>query len=206
MRRFMASQLRQPSGWFGSLFMGRLLNRVNAEIVEATLALLGITPEHDVLEIGFGGGSALRRLTGEPRTGVITGLDLSPEMVARAQRNFRRRIEAGQLQLQLGSVAHLPFPDAVFDRVFTINTIYFWQNAAQGLAEIYRVLRPGGLAAIGIRSKEKMEKHAITKYDFRLFSPEDVSDLMAHAGFRSLRIDHRHRDRWYDQVIVIGAR
>lgn len=43
------------------------------------------------------------------------------------------------IQVQLGDVSHLPFPETTFDRVFTINTIYFWPDALQGLTEIHRV-------------------------------------------------------------------
>jgi hypothetical protein len=51
-----------------------------------------------------------------------------------------------------------------------------------------------------------MEKHAVTKYDLRLFSADDVAGLMRQAGFREIRIDHRDKDKWYDQVIVVGLR
>lgn len=205
-RRFMASQLRQPRGWFGSLVMGRFLNRVNERIVEETIALLKVEPEHQVLEVGFGGGSGLRRIARQATTGVIRGVDLSPEMIAHAKRRFRREIAAGRLQVQLGDVAHLPFPDAEFDRVFTINTIYFWPDVLQGLREICRVLKHDGRAAISIRSKEKMQKHAVTKHGFQLFSPEEVAELMGQSGFRRIHVDHRDRDKWYDQVIVVGLK
>ncbi len=205
MWRFMASQLRQPSGWFGSLVMGRLLNRGNAKIVDATLALLEIRPEHRALEIGFGGGYALSRLAKEASHGVITGVDLSPEMLRQAERRFRRQIAAGRLRLHLADAADLPFPDANFDRVFTINTIYFWPDPLRALAEMHRVLRPDGLAAVSLRSKDKMEKHAVTKHGFRLFSAEDVASLMGQAGFQQIRVDHRDRDKWTDQIVVLGA-
>jgi hypothetical protein len=51
----MAAQLRKPSGWFGTLVMGRMLNRMNIAIVNSTLARLNLKPQHNVLEIGFGG-------------------------------------------------------------------------------------------------------------------------------------------------------
>ncbi len=205
MRRFMASQFRQPSGWFGSLVISRLLNKVNGQIVNATIAQLDVRPEHHVLEIGFGGGSALSRLVKGASSGVITGVDISPEMVRRAERRFRRDIQTGRMRVQVGEAAHLPFGAAVFDRVFTINTIYFWPNTMEGLGEIYRVLKQGGMAAISIRSKEKMAKRVVTKYGFRLFSADDVAGLMRQAGFREIRVDHRDQDKWYDQVIVVGS-
>jgi ubiquinone/menaquinone biosynthesis C-methylase UbiE len=206
MQRFLAAQLRKPQGWFGSLVMSRVLDRVNGKIVGATLALLDVKPEHDVLEIGFGGGSALRWLAKRASSGVITGVDISPDMVQRAERQFQSEIQSGRVRVQLGDIAHLPFGDSAFDRVFTVNTIYFWPDTKQGLAEIYRVLRPGGIAAISIRTRDKMEKRSVTKHNFSLFSADEVADLMRSTGFRNLSIDHRDQDKAWDQAIILGSR
>jgi ubiquinone/menaquinone biosynthesis C-methylase UbiE len=158
------------------------------------------------LEIGFGGGSALSRLVKCASSGIIAGVDISPEMVRRAERKFGSEILVGRLQVQVGDVSKLPFGAGAFDRVFTINTIYFWPSALEGLSEIYRVLRHDGRAAISIRSKDKMEKQSVTKYGFRLFSADEVAGLMRQAGFRDIRVDHRDQDKWYDQVVVVGSR
>jgi SAM-dependent methyltransferase len=205
-QRHIASQLRQPSGWFGSIVVSRLMNRVNRKIIDSTIALLELRPQHRVLEIGFGGGSALVRLVRTLSGGQVSGIDPSSDLVRQAERRFRREIAQGRVQIQLGNVSGLPFPDAIFDRVFTINTIYFWSDALQGLVEIRRVLKDSGRAAISIRSREHMEKVALTNYDFRLFSPEEVADLMRQAGFRDVRIDHRDRGKLYDQAIIFGTR
>jgi SAM-dependent methyltransferase len=90
--------------------------------------------------------------------------------------------------------------------VLTINTIYFWPDSPRGAAEIRRVLKAGGKAVIGIRSREKMEQHSVTKHNFRLFTGQEVAELMRQAGFVDVKIDHRDQDNWYDQVIVVGTR
>lgn len=206
MRRFMAAQLRKPNGWFGSVVMSRMLNRVNRKIIATTLDLLEVQPGNAVLEIGFGGGIALKLLLRQSRDTRVTGIDLSTDMVALAQRKFRRDIQSGRVSVQRGDITQLPFPDVSFDRVFTINTAYFWPEPARGAAELCRVLKPGGRAAISIRSKDRMGKSAITQYNFRLYSAEDVVDLMRAAGFRDIHFDERDRGKAWDQVIVIGTR
>lgn len=206
MQRFMAAQFRKPSGWFGTLLFGRFMNRINRKITDATIALLEINPGQDVLEIGFGGGASLGRLVLVVRGGKVSAIDFSPEMVSRAERHYRRCIEQGHIQVQLGDVSHLPFPDGAFDRVLTVNTIYFWPDSLQGLREIYRVLKSDGRAAISIRSAEKMGQYGVTKHNFRLFSAGDVVGLMGQVGFRDIRVDHQDRDHRYDQVVVIGIR
>jgi ubiquinone/menaquinone biosynthesis C-methylase UbiE len=206
LQRFMASQFRKPNGWFGSLLFGGLMNRINGKIIDSTIELLELKPQHHVLEIGFGGGSSLQRIATILNGGTISGIDFSPEMVRQAERRFRREIAEGRIHVQLGSVAQIPFPDLSFDRIFAVNTIYFWPDALQGVAEIYRVLKPGGRAAISIRSREKMEKYAVAKYGFALFSPDDVANLMQQSGFLHIRIDHRDREKLYDQAAILGAR
>ncbi len=206
MKRFMAAQLRQPHGWFGTLVVSRVMNRVNRKITEDTIALIDIEPEHDVLEIGFGGGVGLASVASRLKSGVVTGVDVSPDVLRKAERRFARQIEAGRVRVQSGDVCAMPFHDGAFDRVFTINTIYFWRDPAQGMSEIHRVLKQGGVAAVSLRSKEKMETHGVTKYGFTLFAAEDVAALMQRTGFQDVHVKHSDREHWYDQVIVIGRR
>ena len=202
----MAGHFRKPHGWLGSLVFGRFMNRINRKITDETITLLEIKPQHQVLEIGFGGGVGLARVAQAVSRGKVSGIDFSPEMVSQAERRLRRQIAEGRMQVQFGDVSAIPFPDATFDRVLTINTIYFWPDALQGMEEIRRVLKDGGRGAVSIRSGEKMANYPVTKYDFRLFSSEDVASLMERVGLRDIRVDHRDRDKWYDQVVVIGTR
>jgi ubiquinone/menaquinone biosynthesis C-methylase UbiE len=89
LQKFIAAQFRKPSGRFGSLVMTRLMNRVNRQIAERTIALLDLDPTHQILEIGFGGGVALSLVAGHLTTGVISGVDFSEDMVRRAERKFQ---------------------------------------------------------------------------------------------------------------------
>ena len=203
LKQFIAAQLRNPSGWFGSYVTARLLNR---KIIDTTLQLLNISQQHHVLEIGFGCGYSFQRLTHTYRVAAITGIDISPDMVHKAQSNFSREIKQGRLRVQIGDVSHMPFAASVFDRAFTINTIYFWPDPDKALAEIRRVLKEGAVLAISIRSREKMARMDFTKYNFHLYAPQDVVRLMEHAGFRNVRVDHRDQNRSVDQAIVLGSR
>jgi arsenite methyltransferase len=204
--RSIASQLRRPSGWFKSLVVSRVMNRMNARITDSTIALLEIQPQHTVLEIGFGGGRGMARLARIVRTGKVYGVDFSDDLVRQAERRFRRKIAQGRVAVQRGDVSCLPYSGESFDRVLTINTIYFWPETLQGLREIRRVLKIDGWAAIAIPSKDKMDKHAVTRHGFRLFSPDELHDLMRQAGFHNIRLDHRDQDKIYDQVIALGTR
>ncbi len=63
LKHFMAAQMRKPSGWFGSVFLRRLLNRMNMAVVESTLSRMELEPHHLVLEIGFGGSESQKHMS-----------------------------------------------------------------------------------------------------------------------------------------------
>jgi ubiquinone/menaquinone biosynthesis C-methylase UbiE len=88
----------------------------------------------DVLEVGCGTGLVLERLQRFART--AKGVDLSPEMLARAK--------ARGLDVTLGSVTELPFPDASFDVACAFKVLAHIKPIDQALAEMARVTRPGG--------------------------------------------------------------
>lgn len=67
----------------------------------------------------------------------------------------------------------MPFADNSFDKVFCINVIYFWEQPAEHLKEIYRVLKPGGKFYTTIRSKESMAEMPFTKYGFNMYSQSE---------------------------------
>src|SRR3954467_15451358 len=137
--RFVASQLGRPSR-----LTGRLLNFANARGNAAAVEVLEVSSDHRALDVGFGGGVALRKLAA--RAHSVAGIDLSEAAVRAARRGvsrgggrgggggrgarrgFRREIEEGRLEIEEASVEAIPFDDAGFDRVLTVHTIYFWPH------------------------------------------------------------------------------
>src|SRR5690606_33437900 len=77
----------------------------------------------------------------------------------------------------------LTFGDATFDKIFTVNTLYFWDAPERQLSEIRRVLRPSGIFCLAIASKAFMETMPFSTYGFRLYSAEEASQLLANNGF-----------------------
>lgn len=92
-----------------------------------------------VLEVSFGTGYLLAQYSGRF---AVCGLDYNRTMVTTAAKNLRRA--GARAALVQGDVAHLPYPDACFDSV--VNTMAFsgYPDGARAMAELGRVLRPGG--------------------------------------------------------------
>ena len=108
-----------------------------------TLSLLAIGDGERALEVGFGPGDAIRLAAEAAPSCRIAGVDHSATMLAAARQLNRVFIEQGRVRLSLGSVDALPFADDAFDKVFSINCIYFWRDPALGLGELRRVVETG---------------------------------------------------------------
>src|SRR5262249_60382066 len=102
-----------------------------------------------VLEVGCGPGRLAIRLARQHGLDV-TGLDLDPAMIQRARANAAHPGNGDQRwpSFLVGDVAALAFPDRSFDLVVSTLSMHHWADPAAGLAEIGRVLRPGGRALI----------------------------------------------------------
>jgi SAM-dependent methyltransferase len=107
------------------------------------------TPGAAVLEVGCGPGHLSIRLA-HGHGLEVTGLDLDPVMIERARANAERAWPgaAGPPSFVVGDVASLPFGDGSFDVVVSTLSMHHWVAPTKGLAEIGRVLRPGGRALV----------------------------------------------------------
>lgn len=96
-----------------------------------------------ILEVGCGQGIALPPIARALRPYRLVGIDADATLVARA----RHRVQETQTiaEAHRADVRALPFGDASFDLVIDFGTCYHISRRARALAEIARVLRPGGL-------------------------------------------------------------
>ena len=108
---------------------------------------------------------------------------MSKTMVEMAKEINHDLIEDGRVTLTEGIVSELPCYGDYFDKIFTVNTIYFWPQPRKDILEVYRVLKKGGTLAIGVRSKDAMENFPATKFGFNLYNIKDIEKLLIDAGF-----------------------
>ncbi len=116
--------------------------RETAAVNDVAIDLLDAKAGERVVEIGCGPGRALGWLAAEGAT--VCGVDVSPAMLAAARRRNAHLVAEGRLELLLGDGTNLPLNDDSADAVLGVHTIYFWPDPATTLAEVARVLRPGG--------------------------------------------------------------
>ena len=192
MRRpeFIARQSGHPSGLLGKV-IGWVMERETAEQNDAALAALAVNPGDRILEIGFGHGRTLERLVAAAPAGLVAGLDHSSEMYATARRRCAPLLASGRLDLHLGNSRAIPYPDAHFDRVLAVHTLYFWDSPTEHLRELRRVMKGNGVCVLGFRPKEDPHAASFPGAVYKFYSREAVRDLLFDVGFASIDISER---------------
>jgi SAM-dependent methyltransferase len=189
----LSRQLRRPRGWFGRRVMAPLLDQGNRSLLDAVLAAAAAGPGSRVADVGFGGGYTLERLVPLVRPARVTGVELSEAMIEAA----RGRL-GDACDLRLADAAALPFPAGAFDVVLSVNTIYFWPDPGRVLAEMRRVLAPGGRLVLGYRGRLFLRLSPISWFGFRVYGDEEIARRLEAAGFS---VEAR-RSRWDEKVVV----
>ncbi len=130
---------------FGPQAQSYLTSAVHAqgEDLAQFAAIVGSRPEAFALDLGCGGGHVSFLLA--PLVRKVVAYDLSEAMVAMVRAEAARRA-LSNLDARQGSAERLPCPDATFDIVASRYSTHHWRDAAAGLHEARRVLKPGGLA------------------------------------------------------------
>ena len=107
----------------------------------AAVQAMGCRPGDRILEVGVGTGLSLPLYPANVR---VTGIDLCPEMLARASARRRRLGHANVETLQVMDAEHMDFPDDVFDCVVAMYVASVVPDPARLLSEMKRVCQPGG--------------------------------------------------------------
>ena len=125
-------------------------SRAFAPLMNWCADAIAAAPGMRVLDVAAGSGQP--SLTIAPRIqpgGTVLGVDFSPEMVSVAERRARQT-GAANVSFRTMDAEQLGLPDASFDAVTCACGVIFFPDAQRALAEMRRVLKPGGRVAIGV--------------------------------------------------------
>lgn len=185
LHRWLAWQFARPAGWIGERLIGPWLDRISRSMNRLALERLEVGRGDWVLEVGFGGGALLGSIL-LATSGEVFGADASRAMLARARRRFGREVRRGRLRLYQATAESLPLPDSAVDKAVSVNSLYFWPDPAAALAELARVVKPGGRLALAFEPAAELRKWPGHRFGFRLFEVAEVKALMEAAGFDSV--------------------
>ncbi|WP_291864805.1 class I SAM-dependent methyltransferase [Maribacter sp.] len=179
-----AAQLSCPSGSEGKE-IGELLHFSNEGMIKESVLSLKLKNNKRVLELGHGNCSHLPDLLKEGAQLRYFGMEISEVMQKEAQRINASYVEKGQALFSLYDGQKIPYVLNFFDNVFSVNTIYFWNNPVALLKEIYRVLKPNGkfvLTFVNSSCMEKLPFVAQTNF-FELYDSPKIIDLVDKTDF-----------------------
>jgi ubiquinone/menaquinone biosynthesis C-methylase UbiE len=191
----------KPSGVLGRL-LGRLMNLGHREAYGWGLGRLSMKPDSVVLDIGCGGGAAVKLLAARVSKGRVWGIDHSWDMVNLARQVNKRLIESGQVVVDHGSVSDLPYADEMFDVVTAFETIEFWPNLSGDLKEVKRVLKPGGQLLVVNRHSDR-EKDSKWMEFLQIRTSEEYRERLGDGGYVDISVDDRSRPGW---IAVLARR
>jgi ubiquinone/menaquinone biosynthesis C-methylase UbiE len=175
---FFSRQARKPSGLYGRFFMSRVFEKGNVALNHHMYQVLSVEADDHILEIGFGTGVLAREIAIGLTTGVIEGVDFSESMFKIAKNKNRKHVKKGRAKFHLGDFEELAFDHDVFDKIFSVNTIYFWKNPGVTISKIAGILKPGGKLVIGYHEKSEMEGMPLNTDVFKYYSVSELEDLL----------------------------
>ncbi|MGI9412371.1 MAG: class I SAM-dependent methyltransferase [Hyphomicrobiales bacterium] len=117
---------------------------------QRTVDLLRLSLGSHVLDVGCGtGASALPAAAAVGRQGRVIGIDIAENMLKRARAKARLG-RLGNISFALKDMSDSGFPDDAFDAVISVFSVFFVQDMERQVAELWRMVRPGGQLAVTV--------------------------------------------------------
>jgi ubiquinone/menaquinone biosynthesis C-methylase UbiE len=176
-------QFSKPTGWVGWC-IGQLMAVKNRKRSEWVIELIQVQRGDRILEVGFGSGVDICRVSALATDGFVAGIDRSDVMVQQAKNRNAHAIRSQLVELHCASAEAIPYPDAMFDKIFAINVAHFWTNPVEVLAELQRVLKPGGLMALAIQPRIPNATEETSQETGKF-----LVNLLTNTGFEQVRLE-----------------
>lgn len=171
------------------------ISRRLLSVWELPIEWLNIPSGGTALDVGSGPGNVTASLADAAGPdGLALGVDISEPMLARAVRN-----EAGpHVGFIKADAQRLPLRDNTVDAVISTAVLQLVPDPAAALAEMARVLRPGGRLAIAVPTVGRLAQlwHLLPTVGAHIFSDDEIADILEDNGFASVRVKSFGTFQW----------
>lgn len=184
-RAFIDKTARKPGGrWARKCYSNPRAHQRSFRIIMEALCL----DDNDIYcEIGCGGGALLNMAMAKAQRGAA--IDHSNDMVEAAMENNRRSVDEGRLEILQGNAEQLPWESGSFTACASANMFFFVENPGAMLAEVFRVLKPGGRFSMVTMGNGLLGKITFGwLYSLRTYSDSEMASMLRSAGFSEIRV------------------
>jgi SAM-dependent methyltransferase len=176
-------------------------------------AIAALRPGETVLDLGSGAGFdcfLAARQVGE--SGRVIGVDMTPEMVAKARGNARKG-GFSHVEFRLGEIEHLPVPDQSVDVILSNCVINLSPDKLQVFRDAFRVLKPGGrlaiadiVASLPLPEEFRNDPALLAACVGGAITVAELEGMLHAAGFERIRIRPRDESRQFIREWVPGLK
>jgi len=164
------------------------MESAHGPVVRPLIDHLDLAPDAWFLDLGCGNGYAVRWAAARLPEGRAVGIDASPEMIQRARELSR---DNPRVEFHEASFPQHPLPRRSFDAIFSMETVYYFPDLPAALAEVRRLLKPGGgfLCAVDYY-RENPDSHCWPEYvgaRMKLLDAKGWRRAFETAGFAAVR-------------------
>jgi SAM-dependent methyltransferase len=174
-----------------------IMNLINQKQYKAVLNNIRLEQNNCILDIGFGNGYIIKKLIERGIPIKTYGIEISKDMLHKVELENIKSIQNKTLCLYLENINKTSFENSLFDKIYTVNTIYFWDNLDKCFFEIKRILKSDGLFLNVLYTKKYLDKIIYTKYGFNKYTLDDVKNITEDNGMDIIKIIEIQKNKSY---------
>ncbi|WP_257140953.1 class I SAM-dependent methyltransferase [Bacillus sp. AFS015802] len=182
----MQKQFKRPNGILG-WFVGKVMEFDNRKINNWSIKQLSIKNGERILEVGYGPGYCIKRISNRFPDTLVDGVDISETMKETAQSKNHKAIEKGKVRLFVKDITRFELDNVQYDRIFSVNNYPLWNDRKKSLSHLYKMLKKEGTLLITVqpRGDEETDSRA-RRYG------DEIAQSLQEAGFKDITLSYKH--------------